>query len=54
MMMDLSRGKAYADQMQERLAGIKQRLGQAGIDSLVITPEDDIGFKIREFMAGNA
>jgi uncharacterized protein (DUF58 family) len=54
MVMDLSRGNAYADEMQHRMDDIKKRLNQAGIDSLIITPDDNFPFKITEFMGGHA
>jgi hypothetical protein len=54
MVMDLSRSKAYADEMQHRMDDIKKRLNQAGIDSLIITPDDNFPFKITEFMGGHA
>lgn len=54
MMVDLSQHEAYAKNMQERMADVKTRLNRSGIDSLVITPDEDFALKIREFMGRSA
>jgi uncharacterized protein (DUF58 family) len=54
MVVDLSRGMAYAEEMLNRIADVKKRLRHAGIDSLVVTPDDDFAVKIREFMINSA
>ncbi len=48
--LDLSRSASYAQIMRQRIADTTSRLRLSGIDSLVITPEDDMALKINEFM----
>jgi len=49
-LFDLSKWKIYNQKMDEVHKKIKQRLERAGIDLVIITPEDDFQKKINAFM----
>lgn len=50
ILLDLSKWKAYNEDMKLKLEDTKYRLNKAGIDSLIITPKDDFILKINTFM----
>ena len=50
ILLDLSKWKAYNEEMKLKIEDTKYRLNKAGIDSLVITPADNVPLKINAFM----
>ncbi len=50
--LDLSKWRAYNESREKWLAETGDRLGRVGIDSLVLTPEEDFRRKINAFMQG--
>ena len=50
ILLDLSKWKAYNEEMKLKVEDTKYRLNKAGIDSLVITPADNVPLKINAFM----
>ncbi len=48
--LDLSKWRAYNESRERWLAETRDRLGRVGMDSLVLTPEEDFRRKINAFM----
>lgn len=48
--LDLGKWEAYNDAMDRQRLAARNRLNRAGIDLLTLSPEDDFGRKINEFM----
>ena len=50
ILLDLGKWEAYNEDMKRKLEETKYRLSMVGIDSSIITPEDDFRHKVNEFM----
>lgn len=48
--LDLGKWEAYNDAMNRQRLAARNRLNRAGIDLITLSPEDDFGRKINEFM----
>jgi uncharacterized protein (DUF58 family) len=50
ILIDLNKWGTYNKQMRQKLETVKDRLNKAGIDLLIVTPEEDFPLKINAFM----